>query len=140
MAYISQDEKKIIAAQIKPVLAKFGLKGTLSIRHHSKLVLTISSGKIDFIENYNAGIIMKYDQNSQFDQHYWPKTNYIDINEYHYKNVFSDEALEALIELYSAMRIPGWKDETDIMTDYFAISYYVDINIGTYNKSYKLIV
>ncbi len=131
MAYINQDEKKIIAAQIKPVLTKFGLKGTLSIRHHSKLVLTISSGKIDFIANYNAGTTRN--------DRYLPKIDYIDVNEYHYKNILSDEALEALIELYSAMRIPGWKDETNLMTDYFHVTYYIDITIGTYSKPYKVI-
>lgn len=131
MAFISQDEKKIVAAQIKPVLAKFGLKGTLSIHHHSKLTLTVSSGKIDFIRNYNDGVA-KNDR-------YMPKVGYIDVNEYHYKNVFSGEAVDAITELYAAMRMADWKNESDIMTDYFNISYYVDITIGTYNKSYRVI-
>ena len=132
MAFISQEEKKIVASQVKPVLAKFGLKGTLSIQHHSKLILTISSGKIDFITNYNAG--------TKINDRYLPKTDYINVNEYHYKWVFSGEAADAITELYAAMRTADWRDESDIMTDYFNISYYVDINIGTYNKSYKVTV
>ena len=131
MAFISQDEKKIVASQVKPVLAKFGLKGTLSIQHHSKLTLTISSGKIDFIANYNAGV--------EKNDRYLPKVNYIDVNEYHYKNVFWGKAVDAITELYAAMRTADWKNESDIMADYFAISYYVDITIGTYNKSYRVI-
>lgn len=131
MAYISQDEKKIVAAQIKPVLAKFGLKGTLSIRHHAKLVLTISSGKIDFITNYNAGVTKN--------ERYSPKTDYIDVNEYHFKYVFTGEALDAITQLYKAMRIPGWRDNSDIQSDYFDVSYYLALNIGTYDKSYRVI-
>ncbi len=131
MPFISQDEKKIVASQVKPILAKFGLKGTLSIQHHSKLILTISRGKIDFIANYNAGV--------EKNDRYLPKVDYIDINEYHYKNVFSGAAVNAITELYAAMRTADWKDESDIMTDYFNISYYVVINIGTYNKSYKVV-
>lgn len=130
MAFISQNEKKIVASQVKPVLAKFGLKGTLSIQHHSKLILTISSGKIDFIANYNTGL-RALQQSPRND-------DYINVNEYHYKWVFSGEAADAITQLYAAMRTADWKDESDIMTDYFNISYYVDINIGTYNKSYKV--
>lgn len=130
MSFISQDEKKIVASQVKPVLAKFGLKGTLSIQHHAKLTLTISSGKIDFIANYNAG--------TKINDRYLPKTDYIDVNEYHYKNTFSGEAVDAITQLYTAMRTADWRDESDIMTDYFDISYYVNINIGTYDKSYKV--
>lgn len=48
MAYISQDDKKKLAPAIKEVLKKYGLKGSISIRHYSSLVVTIASGPIDF--------------------------------------------------------------------------------------------
>lgn len=131
MAFISQEEKKIVLGQIKPILTKYGLKGTLSVSHRSKLVLTISCGKIDFITNYNEG--------TERNDRYLAKRDYIEVNEYHYKNVFTDDALNALVELFSAMRMSGWKDESDIMSDYFNISYYISLTIGTYNKPYRVI-
>ncbi len=30
-------------------------------------------------------------------------------------------------------------DNSDIMTDYFDVAWYVDINIGKWNKPYKLV-
>ena len=52
MAYMNQERKAKIATAIKPILAKYGLKGSLSVRNHSTICLTVKSGKIDFIENF----------------------------------------------------------------------------------------
>ena len=32
-----------------------------------------------------------------------------------------------------------WFDKSDIMTDYFHTAYFLDINIGQWNKPYKLL-
>jgi hypothetical protein len=48
MAYVSQEDKAKLAPVIKYVLAKYGMKGTISVRHHSTLVVTVKSGPIDF--------------------------------------------------------------------------------------------
>ena len=53
MAYMNSEKKAVIASKIKPILAKYGVKGSLSVRHHSTIVLTLKSGKIDFIGNLN---------------------------------------------------------------------------------------
>ena len=53
MAYMNQEKKAKIAANLKPVLKKYGIKGTLSVRNHSSISLNIKSGKIDFIANSN---------------------------------------------------------------------------------------
>ena len=42
MAYISQEDKKALAPKIKSILKQYGLKGSLSIRHHPTLVLNIA--------------------------------------------------------------------------------------------------
>ena len=53
MAYMSQDKKKELAPLIKKVCKKYGVKATLSVRHHSTLVLNIKSGGVDFIKYDN---------------------------------------------------------------------------------------
>ena len=50
MAYVSQKDKAELAPAIKKVLSKYGMKGSISIRHHSTLVVTLQSGAIDFGE------------------------------------------------------------------------------------------
>lgn len=131
MAYIDQSEKKTISTNMTPILKKYGLKGTLSIQHHNKLVLTIRSGKIDFIANFN-----KTNENN-------PRFNFVedslDVNEYWYKEHFSGDALEALSEIIPAMYTDDWYDRSDIMSDYFDTKYYIDVRIGTWEKPYIVI-
>ena len=43
MAYISQKEKKELAPNIKKVLKKYGMKGTIAIDHYSSLVVNLLS-------------------------------------------------------------------------------------------------
>jgi len=133
MAYISQDEKKVVASRINPILKKYGLKGTFSIRHNSVLVLKISSGKIDFIKNHNDMIKNRYDQGG------YEVDGSIQVNEYWYAEHFTGVALEALSEIIPAMYLETYYDNSDISSDYFDVSYYVNVNIGIWSKPYKLI-
>ena len=52
MAYMNQERKATIAKALKPVLAKYKVKGSLRVRNHMSIVLTLKSGSIDFIENF----------------------------------------------------------------------------------------
>ena len=45
---MNQEKKSKIAAAIKPVLKKYGLKATLSVHNHSSICVNIKSGPIDF--------------------------------------------------------------------------------------------
>ena len=111
MAYISQEEKKSLTPAIKAVLAKYGMKGTIGIHNHSTLVVNVASGPIEFDRDH------------------------IQVNT-HWIDGYSDEANAFLTELVTAMKGDGWEDNSDSMTDYFDISYYVDINIGRWHKPY----
>ena len=55
MAYISQADKKELAPAIKKVLKDFGMKGSISIRHHMSLVVTVTEGILDFSEYFRKG-------------------------------------------------------------------------------------
>ena len=52
MAYMNQERKAKIAEQVKPILARYGVKGTLKTDKHS-ITLTLKSGSIDFINDLN---------------------------------------------------------------------------------------
>lgn len=130
MAYISQDEKKIISAKITPILKEYGLQGSLSIHNNSTLNLTIFSGPIDFIGNFNE----VNEHNPRFNK----ATDNIQINEYYYQEHFSGIALEVLEKLVPAMKTDDWFCNDDIQSDYFHRSYYYNVNIGRYDHPYKL--
>lgn len=141
MAYMSQEKKAKIVAAVKPILKKYGLKGTFAVRNHSTIVLNIKSGKIDFIENYIAtdanvphGKKMAQDQID-----YIRKNQFLDINPYWFQEHFSGKAKSALSEIFTAMKKAGdWFDKSDIQTDYFNTAYYVDVNVGKWSKPYTV--
>ena len=91
MAYMNQQKKAKIAAALKPVLKKYGIKGTLSVRDHSSINLNIKSGKIDFIGNCN-----RVCGSSQYQtwRGFRPNTSgYSDVNPFWYQDHYDGEAL-----------------------------------------------
>lgn len=135
MAYMSQDHKKEIVAVVKPILAKYGIKGTFRVRNHSALILNIKSGVIDFIGNYNK--VAPRNMMSHFP--FKPATTYLDVNTSGwYKEHFSGKALECLKEVVDALHGPRFFNDSDIQTDYFSRSHYVYVNIGDYATPYVL--
>jgi hypothetical protein len=116
MAYVSQDDKAKLAPQIKKVLSKYGMKGSISIRHHMSLVVTIQSGSIEFNHSHGDG--------------------YTQVNVYHIDSHYEGKAKAFLTELLAAMKGPDYFNNDDAMTDYFHRSHYTDINIGKWNKPY----
>lgn len=139
MAYISQETKKKIAPAIKAVLKKYGMKGTIGVNHGMSLVVNIKSGALDLI-----GAAQKHCDkvNAQRGFEYTSVGNYLQVNE-HYaaewaKEVGEDKIANFYEELIAAMKSGGWYNNSDIMTDYFDIAYYTDINVGKWDKPYEL--
>ena len=139
MAYFNQDRKQERTPAIKAILKQYGIKGSLSVRNHSTFVLTIKSGKIDFIENFIKTDADKAYANkmSQDRIDYIRNNQSLDVNPYWYQEHFSGEALVFLSKIFRAMN-NGNHDNSDIQTDYFDVGWYVDVNIGTWNKPYTL--
>lgn len=131
MAYVSQELKAKLAPTIKAICKKYGVKASLAVRHHSSLVLNIKQGEIDFIGNFNA--VMKRKEAQQV------TSGSLDVNTYWYHEHFTGEAKEFLTEMIAAMKGPDFFDHSDIQTDYFHRSHYIDINIGRWNQPYALV-
>jgi len=132
MAFMSQEKKAKIAPTVKKILAKYKLKGSLSVNNHSTLVLTIKSGKIDFIKNYNDTIV---ERDPTGNKHLNKAENSLQVNAYWSHEHFTGKAKSALLELITAMN-DGNHDRSDSMTDYVDVGWYVDINVGRWNKPY----
>jgi hypothetical protein len=139
MAYMSQERKSQIAPAVKAVLKKYGVKGTLAVRNHMSLVLTLKSGSIDFIENFiqTDTKVIHGRKMSQDQIDYIRKNQSVDVNPYWYHEHFSGEAKSFLAEVLTVMN-KGNHDNSDIQTDYFDVGWYVDVNIGKWNNPYVL--
>jgi hypothetical protein len=137
MAYVSQDRKQSLAPAVKAVLKKYGVKGSLSIRTHSSLVLTVKSGKIDFVENFieTDSKVLHGRKMSQDQIDHIRKNQSVDVNPYWYHEHFSGKAKDFLKEVLAAMN-KGNHNNSDAMTDYFDVGWYVDVNIGRWNQPY----
>ena len=140
MAYMNQERKARIATALKPILAKYGVKGSLSVRNHSSIVLTLKSGKIDFIENFiNTDANVMHGRKMGQDQiDYLRKNQTMDVNPYWFQEHFTGSAKAFLTEAFQALKSADWYDESDAMTDYFNTAYYVDVNVGKWNKPYEV--
>lgn len=130
MAFISQQDKKTLAPAIKAVFKKYGLKGTIGIKNNMTLCANVSAGRLDLIGA--AAQVGNFRSSGYYQGNAYGATNekYKDIN-IDIFNFYED--------LKKAMRGALWFDKSDIMTDYFHTAYFMDINIGRWNKPYKLL-
>ena len=136
MAYMNQERKQKIAQTLKPILAKYKVKGSLSVQNHSTIVLTLKSGAIDFIGNSNK---VCGNDHYQVARGFKPNTTgYDQVNPYWFQDHYDGKAKAFLTEAFKALKSADWYDESDAMIDYFNIAYYVDVNIGKWNSPYVL--
>ena len=136
MAYISQEKKAQLAPGIKAVLKKFGMKGTIATRHHSTLICNVSQGPLDIIGNMYEIAMTKPETYYARDKQ--PKPTYIQVNPYWISENYSGKVLQFVQQLKDAMDV-GNHDRSDTQTDYFDVGWYIDINIGAWNKPYQLV-
>ena len=110
MAYMNQKRKSERMPAIKSVLKKYDMKGSVSVRNHMTLAVTLSSGPLDIG----------------------------DVNEYWIDRQYAHDpvARDFLLELKDAMMGADYYNRTDIQTDYFDCSHYISINAGKWNKPY----
>lgn len=138
MAYFNQERKQERAPAVKAILKKYGVKGSLAVRNHMTFVLNIKSGSIDFIENYiKTDADKPYGNKMSAEQvAYIRKNQCLDVNTYWYQEHYSGKAKDFLKEILVAMYGSGWYDNSDVQTDYFDTAFYIDVNIGNWNKPY----
>lgn len=123
MAYIGQEHKKKLAPEIKKVLKKYGMKGSIRICNHSTLVVNLKEGALDLIGDYGSD----YDR------------DHLQVNTYYCVEWAKSPVIKSFYdELIKAMKGDDWYDKSDAMTDYFDIAYYININAGQWNKPYVL--
>lgn len=134
MAYMSQERKAQIAPVVKSILKRYGVKGSLAVRNGSTLVLNIKSGTLDFIKDYNETVGSRpggFRLGS-------PATTSLDINRYWYQEHFSNKVIRKFLdEVFRAMNV-GNHDNSNSQIDYFDVGWYVDVNVGRWNKPYVL--
>lgn len=120
MAYIDQTKKKEIAAKLKRVVPA-GWRYSLAIRNHTALVMTIRSAPLNLLAD------VQWDERATNRGH----TRFHPNHQRH----FSEENRKVLEAIWDVLNDGNW-DKSDIMTDYFNVGWYVDLDIGQWNKPF----
>ena len=138
MAYVSKEMKAEKAPRLRALAKQYGLTATVAVRHSSTLILNVSKGPIDFIKNQADTVYENNHWAADKDADYAHNCarKYLNVSHFHTES-FSGNAKEFLDKAFSIM-YEGHYDRSDIMTDYFDVSFYVDINIGRWDKPYIL--
>ena len=114
MAYMNQEKKAIIKAAMDKALKGRGFKYSLRVDHYSSITCTISAGPVDFGADYEQ------------------------VNLYWLNDHYSGEALQVLQECREALQAAGYYDRSNAQIDYFDTAYYMHLNIGAWDKPYKI--
>ena len=131
MAYITQEQKKKIHAILKATMPK-DWKWSLSVRNHSTLTMTISQAPVDLV-----AICQK--KNDEYaarrgDSAY--KVNgHFEVNHYHFDESDWGYAGKVLKTALEGLHTDHY-DKSDIMTDYFNVSWYVGLQVGRWDKHF----
>ena len=131
MAFMNQDKKAVIAAQLKAVMPA-GWKYSLRVSDHSTLRLLIASAPVDLLNARpdDAEIRTDYRINTS--------GNYRGVNHYHLEYEFSGDLLPTFEAICAAMNL-GNHDNSDVQRDYFDVGHYISIGIGAWNKPFKVV-
>lgn len=130
MAYMNQDKKKIIKANLDNALKGTGIKYSLRVRDNLAIACTIRSAPIDFIDNFVAS------SGDSFATLNGLPPKYLQVNKYWYTEHFSGAAADILGKIIDCLHSAGWYDKSDAMVDYFDTAYYIDLNIGSWDKPF----
>ena len=142
MAYMNQERKAKIATALKPILAKYKMKGTLRTDKHG-ITLTVRSGPVDFIQDLkdtgSQGAVLYGARPFERAKELLRENYQMNINPYHYKTNYEGVSAQFIGEVNEAMQAADYYDRSDIMTDYFDTAYYYAIAVGNWQKPYEVV-
>ncbi len=136
MAYMNQEKKKVIKANLDKILKPLGIKYSLRVQHHSKICCTIKSAPIDLLGNFNETLV-KSEAWKELPDILKVRDEYATVNPYWYQDHFTGESKELIGKVLEAMRSADYYDRSDAMVDYFDTAYYYGVSIGDYNTPFK---
>lgn len=135
MAFMNQEHKAVIAANLKGVMPK-GWKYSLGVRYNSTIVLTIASAPVDLMAEAKRVIEARQARLEPHMRSRVTDATHLDVNHYHLKNQF-DESL-TVFERIVAVLNGGNYDRSVLQADYFDVGWYVSISVGRWDKPFTV--
>lgn len=125
MAYITQAQKKVIAAKMKEFMPK-EWKYSLAIDNHSQIVCTIKSAPVNLETELKENMQVHIRDGSY------------SVNQFHFKDHFKEpesNTVKILAQTVEALNTDNY-DNSDSMTDYFDVGHYVELRFGKWNQPF----
>jgi hypothetical protein len=123
MAFMSKERKETLVSLVRKAIPA-DWKWSVRVRNHSTIVLTIRQAPIDLLQDLR-------DNGVELDA----TVQHFTLNPYHYKNYMSPELGKVFDEIFTALNT-GNHNNSDAMTDYFDVGWYVDVQIGEWDNPF----
>lgn len=116
---MNKEKKAIIAANLKPILSKYNVKGSLKVDNRT-ITLTLRQGKLNLQNDWrnpklNGPILTNLCYNKNFHEEFW-----------------SGQSFNFFEEAKAALKSAGYYNNSNMMIDYHDVAYYWDIEIEDY--------
>lgn len=125
MAYMNQERKAKIAAALKKIEAIRDWKYTLRGAGGSGVTMTIMQADMDLMKSFRESD---------------PNRTDAEVNKYYLGNQFEGAALNVMNAVLDALNLVGDSDanydNSDSMTDYFDVGWYVYIKLGRWDSPF----
>jgi len=138
MAYMSQERKKEIAVNVKKVAKAYGFTGrevTVGVHHHSTLVVNIFGGPLDLLGDaqlHNDEVARMRGQRS------YPIGDNLQVNTYYCEEHAVDPVIKRFYgDLLAAIKSTGYYNNSNAQIDYFDHDFYIDVNVGKWDRPYN---
>ena len=148
MAYVSKEKKEEIRQAVKKVMPH-DWKWSLAVKDYSKAILTISKAPVDLVkvicdsqdahEAYRKALgYTVYGSGSDYAR----KHGNVDITASDVERLKNDGLqgryfAKVFGQLIDAMNTGNY-DNSDMMTDYFEVGHYIEVQIGSWKTPFKL--
>lgn len=116
MAYVPKELKQTLVSQIKPILKKYGMKATFSVKDYSTFNINVKEGQLfNSLNNKHKSFRhLSYSVEKEF------------------KGSKEFNFLKEIIDTVNQHN----HDDSDSQRDYFDTGFYFNINLGKFDKPY----
>ena len=113
MAFVSNDKAKQVRNDLKAAFP--GYKFSVRKLHHTEIAVILLSSPLDFIADFKT-----------------ENCSYCHINQYHIDSHSNPTELKKMFDIINK----GNHNNSDSMTDYFDVGFYISFTIGEWDKPY----
>lgn len=115
MAYMNKEHAATIRNNLKKAFPNF--KFSVTIHHHSSINVSLMKSPLDFSKEFAE---VKHSE------------GYIQVNYYYLERYEHSDTLKKIYDIINE----GNHDNSDPQTDYFDVGFYINFNIGQWDKPY----